>query len=111
MAYSESLALRIRQIVVRRQGITEKKMFGGVCFLLNGKMCVGVWKNSLIARLGTEQEAEALLDPHVKKMDLTGKPMKGWVLVEPDGVENDEQLSGWIEQAIKFVRTLPQKQK
>ncbi len=111
MAYSESLALRIRQIVVRRQGITEKKMFGAVCFLLNGKMCVGVWKNSLIARLGTEQEAEALLDPHVKKMDLTGKPMKGWVLVEPDGVENDEQLSGWIEQAIKFVRTLPQKQK
>ena len=86
-------------------------MFGSVCFLLNGKMCVGVWKNSLIARLGTEQEAEALLDPHVKKMDLTGKPMKGWVLVEPDGVENDEQLSGWIEQAIKFVRTLPQKQK
>lgn len=111
MAYSESLALRIRQIVVRRQGITEKKMFGGVCFLLNGKMCVGVWKNSLIARLGTEQEAEALLDPQVKKMDLTGKPMKGWVLVEPDGVENDEQLSGWIEQAIKFVRTLPQKQR
>ena len=111
MAYSESLALRIRQIVVRRQGITEKKMFGGVCFLLNGKMCVGVWKNSLIARLGTEQEGEALLDPQVKKMDLTGKPMKGWVLVEPDGVENDEQLSGWIEQALKFVRTLPQKQR
>jgi len=111
MAYSESLALHICQIVVRRRGITEKKMFGGICFLLHGMMCGGVWKDALIARLGTEQGTEARLEPHVKKMDITSKPMKGWVLVEPDGVEHDEQLSGWIEQAIKFVRTLTQKQK
>jgi TfoX/Sxy family transcriptional regulator of competence genes len=111
MAYSESLARRIRQIVARRRGITEKKMFGGICYLLHGNMCVGVWKDSLIARLGSERGDKALLEPHVKKMDITGKPMKGWVLVEPDGVESDERLSNWIEQAIEFVRTLPQKQK
>ena len=107
MAYSESLAERMRGIVARRRGINEKKMFGGICFLLNGNMCVGVWKNSLIARLGQEHGDEALLEPHVKKMDITGKPMKGWVIVEPDGVEDDRQLSHWIEQAITFVRTLP----
>ena len=109
MAYSESLAERIRQLVARRRGIIEKKMFGGICFLLSGNMCVGVWKNSLIARLGTERGAEALREPHVKKMDITGKPMKGWVLVEPDGVENDAQLGEWIQQAVEFVSTLPKK--
>ena len=109
MAYSKSLAERMRGIVSRRRGISEKKMFGGICFLLNGNMCVGVWKNSLIARLGQEQGDEALLEPHVKKMDITGKPMKGWVIVEPDGIEDDKQLSHWIELAITFVRTLPTK--
>jgi len=109
MAYSKSLAERMRGIVARRRGISEKKMFGGICFLLNGNMCVGVWKNSLIARLGQEQGDEALLEPHVKKMDITGKPMKGWVIVEPDGIEDDKQLSHWIELAITFVRTLPTK--
>jgi len=109
MAYSKSLAERMRGIVARRRGISEKKMFGGICFLLNGNMCVGVWKNSLIARLGQEQGDEALLEPHVKKMDITGKSMKGWVIVEPDGIEDDKQLSHWIELAITFVRTLPTK--
>jgi hypothetical protein len=109
MAYSESLAERIRGIVGRRRGFAEKKMFGGMCFLLNGNMCVGVWKHSLIARLGPDQGAAALRAPHVREMDVTGKPMKGWVLIEPDGVETDEQLSAWIEQAIAFVGTLARK--
>ena len=109
MAYSESLAERIRGIVARRRGIAEKKMFGGVCFLLHGNMCVGVWKDSLIARLGPEQGAAALREPHAQPMDITGKPMKGWVLVEPDGVENDRQLHQWIEKSVEFVGTLPKK--
>ena len=109
MAYSQSLAERIRQVFARRRGITEKKMFGCACFLWHGNICVGVWINSLIARLGAEQEAEALREPHVKMMDITGKPMKGWVLVEPDGVENDEQLSKWIQRSCEFVSTLPRK--
>src|SRR5262245_3537950 len=107
MAYSESLALRIRQVLGRRRGITEKKMFGGVGFLLNGNMCVGIWKQSLIVRLDPEQSAEALREPHVVEFDITGRPMKGWVIVEPDGIESDEQLSTWITRAFDFVRTLP----
>ena len=109
MAYDESLARRIRDALTRKKGVVEKRMFGGVCFLLNGNMLVGVWKTFLIARLGPDQGDEALLESHVKKMDITGKPMKGWIMVEPEGVEDDDQLKGWIQQAMKFVGKLPGK--
>jgi TfoX/Sxy family transcriptional regulator of competence genes len=109
MAYSQSLAERIRGIVARRRGITEKKMFGGVGFLLNGNMLVGVWKTSLIVRLGPNGYEEALQEPNVGEFDITGKPMKGWVMVEPDGIERDEHLSHWIERAFDFVTALPKK--
>ena len=109
MAYSESLARRIRQAFGHRRGITEKKMFGGVCFLLNGNMCVGIWKSSLIVRLGPEQAAEALEEPNVVEFDITGRPMKGWIMVEAEGVETDEQLVGWIERAVEFVEIMPRK--
>jgi TfoX/Sxy family transcriptional regulator of competence genes len=109
MALDESLAVRIRAVLARRKNIEEVKMFGGICFLLNGNLLVGVWKNSLIARLGPEAAAEALLEPHVKKFNVTGKPMKNWVLVEADGVGSDDQLKDWIDRAMKFVRTLPAK--
>ena len=107
MAFSEELAERIRRRLTRRKGIEEKKMFGGVGFLLNGNLLVGVWKDSLIARLGPEQAEEALLEPHVKEFDITGRPMTGWVVVGPQGVEDDEQLTAWIGRATRFVRTLP----
>ena len=84
-------------------------MFGGVGFLLHGNMCVGVWKTSLIARLGPEQAAAALKEPHVKDFDITGRPMRGWVMVEAEGVETEEELRGWMEQAAEFVGTLPVK--
>ena len=109
MAYSEPLAERIRRAFGRRHGIEEKKMFGGICFLLNGNILVGVWKEFLIARLGPDQGEVALLEPHVRKMDITGKPMKGWIMVEPEGVENDDQLKDWIQRAMKFVGKLPRK--
>ncbi len=109
MAFDESLAARIRTALARKKKIEEKKMFGGVCFLLNGNMLVGVWRAFLIARLGADQGDEALAEPHVRKMDITGKPMKGWVMVEPEGVEDNDQLAGWIERAVKFVKTLPKK--
>src|SRR5438477_3547930 len=102
MAYDETLAKRIRQRLTRRKDIEEKKMFGGIGFLLNGNMLVGVWKDSLIARLGDEQGEEALLEPHVKPFDITGRAMKGWVLVAPKGIEDDDQLDGWIQRALKF---------
>ena len=109
MPFNESLAARIRDALARKKGIEEKKMFGGVCFFLNGNMLVGVWREFFIARLGSDQGEDALLEPHVKKMDITGKPMKGWVMIEPEGVEDDEQLKNWIQRATKFVRTLPKK--
>jgi len=107
MAFDESLAQRIRDGQARKQGVEEKSMFGGVGFLLNGNMLVGVWKNSLIVRIGPEVYEDVLLEPHVTEFDITGRPMKGWVLVEPEGVEDDEQLKNWIQQAVKFVGNLP----
>ena len=109
MAFSTALAERIRQALARKRGVEEKKMFGGVGFLLNGNMLVGVWRDSLIVRLGPEEGDLALREPHVKEFDITGRAMKGWVLVGPEGVEGDEQLDGWIERATKFVKTLPAK--
>src|SRR5262249_15612250 len=100
MAFSEALAERIRQRLARRRDVEEKKMFGGVGFLLNGNLLVGVWKDSLIARVGPEQSEDALLEPHVKQFDVTGRPMRNWVLVGPEGVEDDDQLSGWIQRAV-----------
>src|SRR5215472_12374645 len=109
MAFSAALAERIRQALARKRGVEEKKMFGGVGFLLNGNMLVGVWRNSLIVRLGPDEGDEALKEPHVKEFDITGKPMTGWVLVEPEGIEGNDQLKGWIQRAVKFVKALPKK--
>jgi TfoX/Sxy family transcriptional regulator of competence genes len=109
MAFSEALAGRIRQRLARCKNVEEKKMFGGVGFLLHGNMLVGVWKDSLIVRLGPDEGDEALKEPHVKEFDITSRPMKGWVLVEPEGVEGDEWLAGWIQRAVKFVGALPAK--
>ena len=84
-------------------------MFGWVGFLLHGNLLVGVWKDSLIVRLGPDEGDEALREPHVKEFDITGRPMKGWVLVEPEGVRHDDQLKGWIQRAVRFVGALPTK--
>ncbi len=110
MVFDESLAARIRYRLARRNNVEEKKMFGGIGFMLNGNMLVGVWKDSLIVRLGPDEGDEALKEPHVREFDLTGRPMKVWVLVEPKGVEDNDQLSDWIQRAAKFVRTLPAKE-
>ena len=110
MAFDETLAARIRDALARKRGVEEKKMFGGVGFLLHGNMLVGVWKESLVARLGPDQGEAALKQPHVKDFDITGRAMKGWVLVGPEGVEDDEQLTAWIERAMRFAGTLPAKE-
>jgi TfoX/Sxy family transcriptional regulator of competence genes len=109
MAFDETLAARIRKNLARRKNVENKKMFGGIGFLLNGNMLVGVWKDSLIARVGSDEYEHAVLEPHVKEFDITGKPMKGWVLVEPQGVVEDDQLNEWIQRALKFVGKLPAK--
>jgi TfoX/Sxy family transcriptional regulator of competence genes len=111
LPFNETLAERIRQRLARRKNVTEKKMFGGIGFLLNGNMLVGVWKESLIVRLGEDEGEKALKQPHVKEFDITGRPMKNWVLIEPEGVEDDDQLNGWIQRAVRFVGALPTKEK
>jgi TfoX/Sxy family transcriptional regulator of competence genes len=109
MAFNEALAERIRVRLARRKNVQEKKMFGGVGFLLSGNMLVGVWKDSLIVRISPQESDEALKEPHVKAFDITGRAMKGWVLVESEGVKDDEQLAAWIQRAVKFVGKLPVK--
>ena len=106
MAFDENLAARIRKALARKKGIAEKKMFGGVGFLLNRNMLVGVWKDSLIVRLGPEQAEEAQREPHVGEFDITGKAMKGWVLVAPQGVADEDAVKGWVRRAMKFVGKL-----
>jgi len=106
MPFSDSLAARTRDALAREPGITEKKMFGGLCFLLHGKLLVDVFKDSLIVRLGPEQAPVALKKPHVEAFDITGRPMKGWVLVGPEGIDRDADLKEWVRQAIDFVATL-----
>ena len=84
-------------------------MFGGIGFLLNGNMLVGVWKDSLIVRIDPQENAEALSEPHAREFDITGRPMKGWLLVGPEGIESSRGLKHWIDRALKFVRTLAPK--
>ena len=109
MVYDNVLADRIRRIIKRRRGFDEKKMFGGVGFLLNGNMCVGAWREFLIVRVGLDAYESLLSEPFARKFDITGKVMRGWVMVEPEGVSEDDDMRRWIEFAIKFVRTLPAK--
>lgn len=109
MPYDASLADRIRATIKRRRGFTEKKMFGCVGFLLNGNVCAGVWKKSLIVRVGERAYLDTLREPLVREFDITGRPMKGWVVVEPEGLTEPDDLTRWIERSIAFVRTLAKK--
>jgi hypothetical protein len=109
VAFDESLAARVRDALTRTRGATEKTMFGGRCFLLHGNLLVGVWGDGLIVRLGPGGAEDALREPHVRAFDVTGRPMRNWVVVDPDGVDGDAQLRAWIDRAVAFVRTLPGK--
>jgi TfoX N-terminal domain len=109
MAFDETLAARIRDALARRRDVEEKKMFGCVCFFLNGNALAGVWKDRLIARLGPDEGEAALREPHVRAFDITGRPMRNWVAVEPEGVEKEDQLKAWIDLATTFVKTMPRK--
>jgi hypothetical protein len=109
MAYDEGLAQRVREIMVDETGLVEKKMFGGVGFMLDGNMACGVNREDLIVRVGPEQDGQAVKQPHARPFDITGRPMKGWVMVGPDGVLADEDLQAWVAQGINFARILPAK--
>jgi hypothetical protein len=109
MAYNERLAERIRTHLGKRAGLTEKKMFGGIGFLLRGNMCCGVHGEDMIVRIDPEATDAALSRPHTHVFDLTGRPMKGWLLVRPKGLATAAALGRWIEVAASYADSLPAK--
>jgi hypothetical protein len=109
MAFDVTLAERIRECLARRKNVEEKKMFGCICFFLNGNALAGVWQDRLIARLGPDEGEAALREPHLRAFDITRRPMRNWVAVEPGGVEDDDQLHDWVQRALRFVGKLPAK--
>jgi len=112
MAFDTGLAQRIREVLAQRPGligITEKKMFGGLAFMVNGYMFVGIVRDALMARVGPDHYERALATRHVRPMDFTGRPMKGYVYVDPEGIDDDSELAAWVGQCLDFVNRLPPK--
>lgn len=109
MAYDEGVAQRLREVFADRADVVEKKMFGGIAFMVSGNMCCGVLGEELMARVGPEQYEQALKQPYVRKMDFTGKPLKGFIYVGAPGFAADEDLAFWVECCEQFVSTLPPK--
>ena len=109
MAYDEKLAARVRKTLANRKGIAEKKMFGGVAFLLNGNMCVGLHGEELIVRVDPGETDQALAKPHTRIFDMTGRPMKGWILVKSAGVASEDALAKWVSVGVSYAASLPAK--
>jgi TfoX/Sxy family transcriptional regulator of competence genes len=110
MAFSEELAERIRDALAGRADLSERKMFGGIAFMLGGNMAAGVVGEDLMVRLGPDAE-RALAEPHVRPMDFTGKPIKSMIYVDAAGIESDEALASWVEAGADYAASLPPKQK
>ena len=111
MPYDEGLAERIREQLKQRPEMEEKKMFGGLCFLVSGNMCCGIVKDTLMARVGPDNYENCLARDHAREMDFTGKALKGMIYVAPEGIESDQALAEWVAICLQFVNTLPPKKK
>jgi hypothetical protein len=109
MAYDEGLAQRVREALSERADLTEKKMFGGLCFLLGGNMCCGIVGPELMLRVGPVAYDSVLERPHAREMDFTGRALRGMVYVAEDGLRDDEALAGWLVPAVEFAGGLPPK--
>lgn len=109
MAYDEGLTQRIREMLPSQSEYVEKKMFGGVGFMLQGNMSVGVNKDDLIVRVYPERFEELVGRPHARPFDMTGRPMKGWIMVSAGGHGSDEDLQEWVEEGVEFALSLPPK--
>lgn len=109
MAYDEGLAQRVREVLADRGDVAEKKMFGGLCFLLGGNMACGIVGEELMLRVGPDAYESTLARPHAREMDFTGRAMRGMVYVGVDGLSNDEALSDWVAVAVAFAGSLPPK--
>ena len=109
MAYDENTAARVRQALAAVDGVVERRMFGGLVFMVHGNMCCGIEQDRLMLRVGPAQYAAALAQPHAGIMDFTGRPMRGFVIVPPAGFAATAALQEWIGRALAFVQTLPAK--
>ena len=109
MPYSITLAERLRDCLDSRPDIIEKKMFGGMGYLLRGNMLIWLWQEYLVLRLGPEQCSNALKQPHVRTFDIKGKSSKGWVMISEADLEDDLDLKKWLLQSLEFAGTLPPK--
>ena len=108
MAYDEHLAARVRALLADREDVSERKMFGGLTFMVAGNMCCGVNKDEMNVRLDPEHEDEALSRPHARAMDFTGRHMPGFITIRPEGLD-DERLDGWVDEAVARAALLPPK--
>ncbi len=111
MAFDSVLAQRVRAIVAIDPVVSERKMFGGLCFMSSGNMCFAVMADSLMVRVGSDGYDDALRQPHARVMDLSGRVMRGFVLVANEGVEDDFALREWLELGLAFARSLPAKRR
>jgi hypothetical protein len=111
MVFDVALAERLRKVLKNTPGVIEKRMFGGIAFMLRGHMFVGIVDATLMARVGPEEYEAALSKQHVREMDFTGKPMRGYVFVDPAGIRTAKNLGAWTNKCIAFVSTLPRKPK
>jgi TfoX/Sxy family transcriptional regulator of competence genes len=109
MAFDEQFAERVRKEVNCKRGVVEKKMFGGLAFLVNGNMSVGIYKNELIVRMAPQDTAAALKEPGARRFNVTRRPMKGWVMVERAGVRHPASLAKWVRRGVAFASSLPKK--
>ena len=109
MPYDEAIASRVRSIMIDEAGYSERKMFGGLCFMIGGHMCCGVMKDEMMLRLGDELASTSLDENHTRPMDFTGKTMKSMIYLEPAGFADDRDLQEWVGRAVDFARTLPPK--
>jgi len=109
MAFDEGLAERVRNLAGENAGLSERKMFGGLCFMLQGNMCFGIVGSELMVRVGPDSYAEALALPHAREMDFTGRSMRGMVFVEEDGISDDDDLEHWLQRGMAFAGSLPAK--
>ncbi len=109
MAYDEEVASRVRQVLGELAGLEEKKMFGGLGYLLMGNMACGVNKDDLIIRVGPDEYEKYVALPHARPFDFTGRPMKGWLMIAPAGYKAEEDLVAWIKRGVDFALTLPPK--
>lgn len=109
MGYNKALADKVRARVGDRPGLTERQMFGGIAFMLNGNMAVGVSGDELMVRVGTDAHDEAVKLPGARIFDMSARPMRGWIVVAPEGIAGDADLDAWINRGVTWAETLPPK--